>query len=136
MEADHHGKVDEAIEHYEKALSYSPNYYPAHNNLGSAYFGRQNFGHAQAQFEDALKANQNDVEAYFNLANVMLLTTDIIRTPGDRSRKDSSGSPDSPFGQFLQGLLYSRTDSLILPRKTCRAQCSSIRRCRRLICNW
>ncbi len=37
VEADHQGKTDEAIEHYQKALSYSPNYYPAHNNLGSAY---------------------------------------------------------------------------------------------------
>ena len=36
VEADHQGKTDEAIEHYEKALSFSPNYYPAHNNLGSA----------------------------------------------------------------------------------------------------
>ena len=70
MEADHQGKTDEAIQHYEKALSYSPNYYPAHNNLGSIYLGRQNFDEAQSQFEAALKANQNDVQAYFNLANV------------------------------------------------------------------
>ena len=74
VDADHQGKMDEAIEHYGKALSYSPDYYPAHNNLGSAYLARQNFEAAKAQFEAALKSNQNDVEAYFNLANVLLLT--------------------------------------------------------------
>src|SRR5882757_10468414 len=35
VDADHRGKTDEAIGHYEKALSYSPSFYPAHNNLGS-----------------------------------------------------------------------------------------------------
>lgn len=108
VEADHVGKTDEAIQHYEKALSYSPDYYPAHNNLGSAYLARQNFEGAQTQFEAALKANQNDVEAYFNLANVFLLTQ---RYPA-AEREIEEGlqrRPDSAFGHFLQGSLYSRT---------------------------
>ena len=65
VEADHQGKTDEAIQHYQKALSYSPNYYPAHNNLGSVYLARQNFEAAETQFEAALKANQNDVRSLF-----------------------------------------------------------------------
>src|ERR1700676_525775 len=55
VDADHHGKTDEAIQHYEKALTYSPNFYPARNNLGSAYLTRQNFEEAEKQFEAALK---------------------------------------------------------------------------------
>jgi len=108
VRADHQGKTDEAIQHYEKSLSYSPNFYPAHNNLGSAYLARQKFEAAQTEFEAALKANQNDVEAYFNLANVMLLTQ---RYP-DAEREIEEGlkrRPDSAFGHFLQGSLYSRT---------------------------
>lgn len=108
VEADQQGKTDEAIQHYQKALSYSPNYYPAHNNLGSAYLGRQKFAEAQSEFEAALKANQNDVEAYFNLANVFLLTQ---RYP-DAEHQVEEGlkrRPDSAFGQFLQGSLYSHT---------------------------
>ena len=62
VNADHQNKADEAIEHYEKALSYSPNFYPAHNNLGSAYLARQNFGSAQSHFEAALKVNQGDAQ--------------------------------------------------------------------------
>ena len=117
VEADHRGKSDDAIEHYEKALSYSANFYPAHNNLGSVYLGRQNFEGAQAQFEAALKANQNDVEAYFNLANVHLMTKGY----SDAEREIKEGlqrRPDSAFGHFLEGLLYSRTGHLELAEKS------------------
>ncbi len=56
VEAEHQGKTDDAIQHYEKALSYSPDFYPAHNNLGNAYLSRQNFEAAQSQYEAVLKA--------------------------------------------------------------------------------
>jgi tetratricopeptide (TPR) repeat protein len=108
IDADHKGNADGAIQHYEKALSDSPNFYPAHNNLGSLYLARQNFEAAQTHFEAALKTNQNDVEAYFNLANVLLMTK---RYP-DAEHEITEGlqrRPDSAFGHFLQGLLYSRT---------------------------
>jgi tetratricopeptide (TPR) repeat protein len=108
VEADHKGKTDDAILHYQKALSFSPNYYPAHNNLGSAYLGRQKFDEAQAQFEAALKANQNDVEAYFNLANLLVLKQhyDEAQHELDEGLKRR---PDSAFGKFLQGSVYTRT---------------------------
>jgi tetratricopeptide (TPR) repeat protein len=117
VDADHQGKTDDAIQHYEKALSYSPDFYPAHNNLGSAFLGRQNFDAAQTQFEAALKANQNDVEAYFNLANVLLLTQ---RYPA-AEREVGEGlqrRPDSAFGKFLQGSVYTRTNRPDLAEKS------------------
>jgi tetratricopeptide (TPR) repeat protein len=117
VEADHQGKTDDAIQHYEKALTYSPDFYPAHNNLGSAYLGRQNFEGAQTQFEAALKANQNDVEAYFNLANVLLLTQ---RYPAAEHEIEEGlqRRPDSAFGHFLQGSVYSRTGRPELAEKS------------------
>jgi tetratricopeptide (TPR) repeat protein len=117
VEADHHGNADEAIQRYEKALSYSPDFYPAHNNLGSIYLARQNFDAAQSQFEAALKTNQNDVEAYFNLANVLLTRQ---RYP-DAEREIGEGlqrRPDSAFGHFLQGVLYSHTSRPELAEKS------------------
>jgi tetratricopeptide (TPR) repeat protein len=117
VEADHQGKTDDAIQHYEKALSYSPNFYPAHNNLGSSYLARQNFEAAQTHLEAALKANQNDVEAYFNLANVLLLTQ---RYPA-AEREIEEGlqrRPDSAFGHFLQGSVYSHTGRPELAEKS------------------
>ncbi len=117
VSADHKGKTDEAIQHYEKALSYSPNFYPAHNNLGSAYLARQNFAAAQAEFEAALKANQNDVEAYFNLANVLLLTQHYPEAEL-QIQEGLQRRPDSAFGYFLQGSLYSRTGRPELAEKS------------------
>jgi len=117
VEADHHGNADEAIQRYEKALSYSPDFYPAHNNLGSIYLARQNFDAAQSQFEAALKTNQNDVEAYFNLGNVLLTT----QRYADAEREITEGlqrRPDSAFGHFLQGVLYSHTSRLELAEKS------------------
>ena len=116
-DADHKGKTDQAIEHYEKALSYSPDFYPARNNLGSAYLSQKNFDDAQTQFEEALKANQNDAQAYFNLANLLLLTR---RNP-EAEREIEEGlkrRPDSAFGHFLQGTLYSNTGRPELAEKS------------------
>jgi len=70
VEADRNQKRDEAIRHYEKSIFLAPDFYPAHNNLGSAYLSRADFKSAQAHFEEAIKLNQSDAEAHLNLANV------------------------------------------------------------------
>jgi tetratricopeptide (TPR) repeat protein len=117
VESDNRGKTAEAIQHYEKALSYSPNFYPAHNNLGSAYLARQNFEGAQAEFAAALKSNQNDGQAYFNLANVLVLTLHY----GEAESEIDEGlqrRPDSAFGKFLQGSVYSHTNRPELAEKS------------------
>ena len=117
VEADHQGKADEAIQHYEKALTYSPDFYPGHNNLGLAYLVRQNFEAAQTHFEAALKANQNDAQAYFNLANVLLSTQ---RYPAAERKIDEGlqRRPDSAFGKFLQGSVYVHTNQPDLAEKS------------------
>jgi len=117
VESGHRGKTDEAIQHYEKALSQSPDFYPARNNLGSAYLGRQDFEAAQTQFEAVLKANQNDAQAYFNLANVLMLTQ-RYDAAGREIEEGLQRRPDSAFGHFLQGSLYSRTDRPGLAEKS------------------
>ena len=108
VDADHQGKSDEAITHYEKALTYSPEFYPAHNNLGTAYLSRQKFDEARQQFEAALKSNQNDAQAYFNLGNVLILTQ-RYQEAESKIVEGLQRRPDSAFGHFLQGSLYSHT---------------------------
>jgi tetratricopeptide (TPR) repeat protein len=111
VSADHAGRSDEAIEHYLKALENSPDFYPAHNNLGAAYLSRSDFKSAQGQFEAALKLNQNDGEAYFNLANVCILRGQL----GSAQNHLDDGfrrQPDSAFGKFLQGTLDLRAGRL------------------------
>lgn len=117
VDADHNGHPDGAIEHYQKALEYSPDFYPAHNNLGTIYVSRQNFEAAQSQFEAAKKANQNDGQAYFNLANVLVLTQHY-----DEAQKEIDEGlqrrPDSAFGKFLLGSVYTHTGHPELAEKS------------------
>ena len=119
VEAEKQGKTNDAIEHYKKALSYSPDFAPAHNHLGSAYLNRQKFGEAQNEFEAAVKANQNDAQAHFNLANVMLLTKRYDEATIEIA-EGFKRQPNSAFGQFLQGSLYSHTSRPELAEKSLR----------------
>ena len=117
VNAEKHGGIDEAIRHYEKAIAYSPDFYPAHNNLGSAFLAQRHFAEAQGEFEAAIKDSENDAEARFNLANVLLLT----RRYDDAAVEIQEGfkrQPISAFGQFLQGALYSHTDQPELAEKS------------------
>lgn len=108
VKADQRGKQDEAIGHYLKALSLAPDYYPAHNNLGCDYLSKADITSAQTQFEETIRLNQNDAEAYFNLGNVLILRerypeAEHMLQEGIKRR------PDSALGEFLFGTLYSRT---------------------------
>ena len=116
-DADRKGNVGNATQHYLKALEYSPDFYPAHNNLGTIYLSRQDFDEAERQFEAALKSNRNDGQAYFNLANVLVLTQHYA----DAQRDIDEGlqrRPDSAFGKFLQGSVYTRTGKPELAEKS------------------
>jgi tetratricopeptide (TPR) repeat protein len=119
VEAEHQGKTDDAVQHYEKALSYSPDFYPAHNNLGNAYLGQQKFEAAQTHYEAVLKINQNDAQAHFNLANVLLSTQRYLAAEHELE-EGLKRQPDSALGRFLQGRVYSRTGRPELAEKSLR----------------
>ena len=107
VDADAKGKREEAIAHYEKAISLSPDFYPAHNNLGSAELARSNFPAARREFEQVVKLNQSDAAAYFNLSNVCMVTNQLP----DARRFLEEGlrrQPESGFGKFLLGSLQMR----------------------------
>ena len=119
VEAENQGKTEDAVAHFEKALSYSPDFSPAHNHLGSVYLSRQKFDEAQKEFEAALKANQNDTQARFNLANALLM----IHRYDEADREIEEGlkrQPNSAFGYFLQGSMYSHTNRPELAEKSLR----------------
>jgi tetratricopeptide (TPR) repeat protein len=108
VHSDQERKTDDAIRHYEKAVSLAPGFYPARNNLGSDYLGKSDFVEARKQFEEAIRLNKDDSQAYFNLGNVFTLTNqfadaETVLNQGLQKR------PDSAFGYFLRGSLYSRT---------------------------
>jgi len=108
VDAERKGKHDEAIVHYQAALKIAPDYYPAHNNLGSIYLSKSDFSSAEAQFQEAVRLDQNEGQAYFNLGNVFMLTG---RYPESESALEMGlkRRPDSGFGHFLLGCLFGRT---------------------------
>lgn len=120
IDAERKGNHDDAIAHYQSALKIAPEYYPAHNNLGSLYLSKADFTSAEEQFQAAVRLDRNDAQAYFNLGNLFLLK-------GRYSESEvalSSGlqrQPDSAFGHFLQGSLYGRTGKLPEAEKSLRA---------------
>jgi tetratricopeptide (TPR) repeat protein len=106
VKADNHHQPDEAIKHYEKALHIAPDFYPACNNLGTAYLNRGSYADAEVQFRRAISLNSNDAAAYFNLGNLHYLThhyDEGLNWVNQGLNKE----PSSAFGHFLRGSLVS-----------------------------
>ena len=111
LNADAGSKPDDAIRHYLKAVAIAPDFYVAHNNLGSDYLSKSDFPDARREFEQVVKLNQSDAAAYFNLSNLCMLTGQL---PAAQQFLDEGlrRQPDSGFGQFLLGTLNLRTKKL------------------------
>jgi tetratricopeptide (TPR) repeat protein len=111
QESDGAGKRDDAIRHYQKAIVIAPDYYFAHNNLGSDYMSKSDLASARREFERVIELNQSDSAAYFNLSNVCMLSgqlPDAKRYLDEGMRRE----PDSALGQFLLGSLNLRLGKL------------------------
>jgi predicted Zn-dependent protease len=107
LQSDGESKRDDAMKHYGKALEIAPNFYPAHNNLGSDYLAKADFPAALTEFQQAIKLNQSDAQAHLNLANVFLQTKryeDALHSVEEGLRRE----PNSAFGKFLLGAIYER----------------------------
>ncbi len=105
------GKTNDAVRHFQTSLKLAPNFYPAHNNLGTIYLSQTNFAAAQEEFEAVLRVKQSDTQAYFNLGNVFLLTghyDDSLRMVNAGLRRQ----PNSALGKFLLGSVYDRMGKL------------------------
>ncbi len=61
------GHIEEAMEHYHKAIQINPNYSDALNNLGIALAAKGRFDEAIENFRQAIQINPNHCEALNNL---------------------------------------------------------------------
>jgi tetratricopeptide (TPR) repeat protein len=110
--ADKDGRLDDAIHHYQKAVAIAPDFYPAHNNLGSNYLSRSDFSEARLQFEEVVRLNQSDAAGYLNLSNVSMLTGKLDEAQEFLS-EGMRRQPDSALGTFLRGSLDIRLGKLM-----------------------
>jgi len=111
LDAERQGRREEALAHYQSALKMAPDYYPAHNNLGSDYLSRSDFAGARKEFQEVVRLNQSDAAGYFNLSNVCMMMgnlEDAKRYLDEGMRRE----PDSALGHFLLGSLEMKTGNL------------------------
>ena len=116
VKADNHHKPDDAIQHYEKALHIAPDFYPACNNLGTAYLNKGSYAAAEVQFRHAIRLNSNDAAAYFNLGNLHYLAhhyDEGLNWVNQGLNKE----PSSAFGHFLKGSLISAAGDSVQAEK-------------------
>ena len=68
------GHVDEAIDHYRRALEFKPDHAPALNNLGAALASKGDVNQAIDNYERAITIVPDYASAHYNLANALLRT--------------------------------------------------------------
>jgi tetratricopeptide (TPR) repeat protein len=68
----HRGRMQEAIEHWERALEIRPDYVSAHVNLGNALLGSGKVKEAIAHYEQALRIKPDYAEAHNNLGVALM----------------------------------------------------------------
>ena len=101
------GKTGLAIERFQRSIEIAPDFYQARNNLGSIFLNERRFPEAEQQFQQVIRSQQADAAAYFNLANVLLLT-DKPQQCLQNIQEGLKREPNSAVGQYLLGTLYSR----------------------------
>jgi len=65
-------RLDEAIDHYRRAVALRPDYAPAFNNLGSALRARGRRDEAVESYEKALELRPDFAGAHYNMANLLV----------------------------------------------------------------
>jgi tetratricopeptide (TPR) repeat protein len=66
------GRLDEATDHYRRAIALQPDYPPVYNNLATALRAKGQIGDAIATYQRAISMRPEYPEAEYNLANVLM----------------------------------------------------------------
>ncbi len=101
------GRFNEAIGHFEQALSLRPNYTGAHNNLGGALRGLGRYHDAEAHYQTALKLNPNEADAHNNLG-LLLLDLDRFEEAMPHLRAAVQLNPHDATAHYNLGNLLGR----------------------------
>jgi Tfp pilus assembly protein PilF/4-amino-4-deoxy-L-arabinose transferase-like glycosyltransferase len=118
------GRVDEAINHYRRALAFKPDHAPALNNLGVALASKGDVTQAIDNYERAIAIVPDYASAHYNLANALLRTgkpeqaaehlrTALQSAPGSAEVHNNlgialmdKGEFDAAAGEFRKALEY------------------------------
>ena len=105
------GDLEAATRHYQKALNLDLGFYPALNNLGAIYVRQKEFVRAKEAFNQALKLNPDDSQAYLNMGH-LLYEQGAYPEAIMQLEQGLERSPRSAVGRFFLGSAYLRTGGL------------------------
>jgi tetratricopeptide (TPR) repeat protein len=86
------GRMDEALEHYRKAVSINPSYAPAYSNMGTVLLAQGNDAAAVDAYRQALAIQPDFPDAHFNLGNALL----TLGRPADAADEFRAALASSP----------------------------------------
>jgi tetratricopeptide (TPR) repeat protein len=66
------GRLDEALDHYHRAIAFAPEFPPAYNNLATTLRAKGQIPEAIAAYQQALRVHPDFPDAQYNLANALL----------------------------------------------------------------
>jgi tetratricopeptide (TPR) repeat protein len=66
------GRIDEAVQHYQRSLSINPYRFEAHNNLGLALSLRGHYAEAIDQYVESLQIKSDYAPAHVNMADALV----------------------------------------------------------------
>jgi tetratricopeptide (TPR) repeat protein len=101
--------LQEAIEHFEKAIAQAPQYMEAYNNLGIVYFQQHQFSRAESNFRKALELEPEAFEPLVNLGGTLLALDRIDEAIEVNSRahdtrpQDALATAQLGLSHFLAG---------------------------------
>jgi tetratricopeptide (TPR) repeat protein/peroxiredoxin len=102
------GRIDDAVEYFQKALQLSPDHLIALDNLGNAHRQLKHWAEARAAFERALNVSPTDAEANYGLGMVYAQTDDTERV-SEYLHKALRARPVYPEALNNLGILYLKT---------------------------
>ena len=96
------GSLDSAVDHFEWAIAFKPDYAEAHNNLGVVERQQEKFDQAIKSFEKAIAIQPNYTQAHSNLGNT-LFQLGQLETAITSYKKLIAIKPDYPEAYLYLG---------------------------------
>jgi tetratricopeptide (TPR) repeat protein len=120
------GRINEAIEQYQKALEIYPRYVMALNNLGNALFRAERMDEAIEQYQKALAIQPDDADAHDDLGNFLLEKGQVDEAidqyqkalairPDDADAHDGLGNALLEKGQVDEAIIHFQKALAIQP---------------------